>query len=147
MTPVMTIMSEIGQLKRWHDSLLREKCGVALTLAELNIVGFLYHNPEKDTAADIVALRGLSKGNVSQAVERLIARGMLQRRPDTADRRVVHLELLAAAQPVALATEAANAAMRDELLQGVSQSELEQLEALMQKFSINIQTALERRHL
>ena len=46
-----------------------------LTLIEATIISFLHNNPAKNTAADIVELRMLSKGNVSQAVESLIQKG------------------------------------------------------------------------
>ena len=39
---------------------------------EADIISFLKNNPGKDTAADIVELRMLSKGAVSKTVEALI---------------------------------------------------------------------------
>ena len=71
-----------------------------LSLIEANIISFLYNNPGKDTAGDIVELRMLAKGNVSQAVEALIRKSLLQRRQDNADRRKIHLSLLPAADPI-----------------------------------------------
>ena len=40
-----------------------------LSQIEIAIIGFLYNNPGKDTAAEMVELRRLPKGNVSQGVE------------------------------------------------------------------------------
>lgn len=71
-----------------------------LTLIETTIISFLYNNPGRDTAADIVELRMLSKGNVSQAVELLIQKSLLKRIPDENDRRRIHLELLPDAIPI-----------------------------------------------
>ena len=66
-----------------HESMLKEICETyQLTMIEANIISFLYNNPGRDTARDIVELRMLSKGNVSQAVESLIQKGMLKRIPD-----------------------------------------------------------------
>lgn len=51
-----------------HESMLKEICETyQLTMIEANIISFLYNNPGRDTARDIVELRMLSKGNVSQA--------------------------------------------------------------------------------
>ena len=47
-----------------------------LTRMETDILAFLVNNPGKDTAADMVALRGFQRGNVSQGVEALIQKGV-----------------------------------------------------------------------
>ena len=52
-----------------------------LTLVEADIISFLQNNPEKDTAADIVELRMLSKGAVSKGVEALIQKSLLETDP------------------------------------------------------------------
>ena len=53
-----------------------------LSHIEIAIIGFLYNNPERDTAADIVERRMLPKGNVSAGVETLVQKGLLMRRQD-----------------------------------------------------------------
>ena len=65
-----------------------------LSHIEIAIIGFLYNNPERDTAADIVERRMLPKGNVSAGVETLVQKGLLMRRQDQTDRRKIHLSLL-----------------------------------------------------
>lgn len=67
---------------------LLERTG--LTMRDIRVLLFLINNPDYDTAKDITALRGLSKSQVSQAVDLLVAEGMLRRTPDQADRRVIH---------------------------------------------------------
>ena len=51
-----------------------------LTRMETDILAFLVNNPGKDTAADMVALRGFKRGNVSQGVEALIQSLSVQER-------------------------------------------------------------------
>ena len=63
------------------------------SMAEVHVLLFLANNPGLDTARDIVALRGLAKSQVSQAVERLTDQGVLSRCPDEADRRIIHLAI------------------------------------------------------
>ena len=66
-----------------QDALIKELCDhFHLTKIEGTIIVFLYNNPGKDTAGDIVELRMLSKGNVSQAVESLIQKSLLTREQD-----------------------------------------------------------------
>ena len=73
----------IRKIVKLYDSMLKPVCDhYRLTLIEANIISFLQNNPGKDTAGDIAELRMLSKGNVSQAVESLIQKALLQRQQD-----------------------------------------------------------------
>lgn len=60
-------LMNIRQITKLHENMLKKICvKYDLSLIEANIISFLYNNPGKDTAGDIVELRMLSKGNVSQ---------------------------------------------------------------------------------
>ena len=72
-----------------------------LSMREIHVLLFLANNPGYDTARDISELRGLSKSQVSQAVELLCAEGLLQRTPDGTDRRMVHLSITPEGRPLA----------------------------------------------
>ena len=75
-------------LFRLYDKMLKRVCTeYDLTVIEGDIISFLQNNPGKDTAVDIVELRMLSKGAVSKGVDALIRKGLLERIPDTKDRR------------------------------------------------------------
>ena len=53
----------LRSLFRLYDKMLKKVCTEHdLTVIEADIISFLQNNPGKDTAADIVELRGLSKG-------------------------------------------------------------------------------------
>ena len=98
MSRTTEFLMNIRSIIKLHESMLREICGeYQLALIEATIISFLHNNPGKDTAADIVELRMLSKGNVSQAVESLIQRSLLRREQDAVDRRRIHLFLTPAA--------------------------------------------------
>ena len=87
-------LMNIRQITKLHENMLKKICvKYDLSLIEANIISFLYNNPGKDTAGDIVELRMLSKGNVSQGVEMLAGKGFLLRSQDKEDRRKVHLRL------------------------------------------------------
>ena len=64
-----------------------------LSMREVDVLLFLVNTPGYDTARDIAEFRGLSKSQVSQAVDLLAAEGLLQRAPDHTDRRVIHLSI------------------------------------------------------
>ena len=102
-----------------------------LTMREVHVLLFLANNPGYDTARDISELRGLSKSQVSQAVELLAAEGPLLRTPDEADRRVVHLSITPAGLPLARECQTIQTACGQRLLAGLSEDQVRQLALLL----------------
>ena len=145
MTQTTRILSMLSQIKRLHDGMLRESCGEGLSLVEDNVISFLENNPDRDTAADIVELRGMSKGNVSQAVDKRVGKGMLGCVRDARDKRVMHLMILPGAREAAQAAARANSAFREEILRGVTPEEALLMEKVLEKISLNVKNALEKR--
>ena len=140
------IWTGLRSLLRLYDHMLKDVCKEhGLTLVEAEVVSFLRNNPGKDTAADIVELRLLSKGAVSKGVESLIQKSLLERIPDTEDRRKIHLRLKPQAGPV---TETVNE-VRDEFLEtvldGFTKEELETQDRFLKKLFDNTKKAMEGR--
>ena len=102
-----------------------------LSMREIHVLLFLANNPGYDTARDISELRGLSKSQVSQAVELLAAEGFLLRTPDEADRRVVHLSITPAGLPLARECQTIQTACGQRLLAGLSEEQKRQLALLL----------------
>ena len=100
---------------------LLEKTG--LTLREVHVLLFLANHPGQDTARDVTELRGMAKSQVSQAVEVLAGRGLLARRADGEDRRVVHLEITEQGAPLAREAQVLQAACGRRLLEGLTEGE------------------------
>ena len=64
------LLANIRRMIKLYDSMLKPVCSrYGLVPIEATIISFLFNHPGRDTAADIVELRMLSKSNVSQAVE------------------------------------------------------------------------------
>ena len=136
----------IRGMMKLHESMLKEICErYHLTLIEANIISFLYNNPGKDTAGDIVELRMLSKGNVSQAVESLIQKSLLQRKPDKEDRRKIHLQLLPKAKPITDEVEICKEQYQKDIFDGFSSQEKAQFEKLNRRIMENVKNARKRR--
>ena len=95
-----------------------------LSMRELNVLLFLANNPDYDTARDAAVLRGLSKSQISQAVELLAAEGLLARTPDGNDRRVVHLSITETGLPLAREAQAIQNACGQRLLKGFTPEEI-----------------------
>lgn len=113
-----------------------------LTKVEVDVLLFLYNNPEYDTARDIVELRGIAKSYVSKAVDLLINKGFLQAETDAKDRRVSHLTIQALALPIVKEARLAQDKLIQTLYQGISEEEQERLENIFTKMAQNVQEAL-----
>lgn len=139
-------LTNIRRIIKLHESMLKGICETyRLSLIEATIISFLYNNPGKDTAADIVELRMLSKGNVSQAVESLMQKSLLQCRQDTEDRRKIHLSLTQAAQPITASLKELFQQFHEELFFGLSKEELELFDRVNEQIIVNTQNAIARR--
>ena len=110
---------------------LLEKTG--LTIREVHVLLFLANHPGQDTARDVTELRGLAKSQVSQAVEALTGRGLLARRADGEDRRVVHLEITEQGAPLAREAQAVQTACGRRLLAGLTEEEQAVFLALLER--------------
>ena len=109
---------------------LLERTG--LSMREVDVLLFLANNPDYDTARDITEFRGLSKSQVSQAVDLLAAEGLLRRTPDGADRRVIHLSITKEAAKVTEELLAVQARCVQGLLSGLTEAEIARLSATLE---------------
>ena len=138
-----TWMGIRGVIKLYEKMLKRVCTEHHLTVIEADVISFLQNNPEKDTAADIVELRMLSKGAVSKAVESLIQKSLLDRRPDQQDRRRIHLILKPEAGPVTESIESVQDEFWDMVLEGFTEEELEGYARFRKKRLNNSDRAME----
>lgn len=137
----------IRRIIKLHESMLKESVcrEYALTLTEATVISFLYNNPGKDTAADIVELRMLQKGNVSQAVESLVQKFLLVRKQDAGDRRKIHLSLTDKAEPVVEMVEKVCREFHEEVFHGISPEKLDTFSEVNERIGENVQKAIEKR--
>ena len=110
-----------------------------LTRNELDVMLFLANNPDFDRAVDVVQNRGLAKSHVSMSVANLESRGLLERIPDPADRRTVHLTLTDKGQEIADVGCRRQKQFLDYLHQGVTQEQLDMMRLFAQRVYENIQ--------
>ncbi len=142
-TEILQNVQQVMQLFERSASSLAQKHG--LLPVEMKVLIFLINNPGKDTATDIVELRMLPKANVSKAVEGLMQKKLLQRRPDTADRRRVHLVLTPAGAAMTTDVKTAWDSFTGDLFSGFTQRQLDQYAALNARIVKNAHSALERK--
>lgn len=93
----------LGKVQKLYGKSLEPVCKKwTLTRNELDVMLFLFNNPQFDRAADIVSRRGIAKSHVSLSVSALERRGMLQREFSVKDRRMAHLTLTERGQEAAM---------------------------------------------
>lgn len=137
-TDLLVLMQRIGKM---HEQMLKELCRqYDLSLIETKIIAFLHNNPTKDTAGDIVELRMLSKGNVSQAVDLLCQKGLLSKTADQTDRRKTHLSLLPSCENVTGAIDTFQSAFYHNLFDGFSLEEFQMFASLNERLASNVAT-------
>lgn len=110
-----------------------------LAQSELDVLLFLYNNPQYDRAADIVAHRGMAKSHVSVSVTGLENRGFLVRNGSESDRRTVHLVLTEAGRQVAEEGRQAQQDFFGRLYSGLDEQELKLWEVITEKVRKNIE--------
>lgn len=137
-TDLLVLMQRIGKM---HEQMLKELCRkYDLSLIEAKIITFLHNNPGKDTAGDIVELRMLSKGNVSQAIDLLCQKGLLTKASDPLDRRKTHLSLLPSCQEVTGAIDHFQMSFYHDLFEGFSLEEFQMFLSLNERLASNVAT-------
>ena len=129
----------LGQSQRAYGRQLEPVCKKwQLTRNELDVMLFLYNNPEFDRAADIVTRRGIAKSHVSMSVASLTARGLLERRFSETDRRTAHLSLTEQGSVIAAEARKAQKAFFALLYDGVTEEEFRQWDSITRKICENI---------
>lgn len=144
---ITDFLMHIRLTMKLQEQMLKNICEKwRLTITEGKVITFLYNNPDKDTAADITELRMLSKGNVSQAVESLIQKGLLTRSADQNDRRKIHLSLLSPAKEITNAIHVMQKNLYGQIFNGLSEEDLKIYERINQKIMENTTNAIKERN-
>ena len=143
MNPTDYLMN-IQLTTKLHESLLKKICvKYNLSLIEGKILCFLHNNPTKDTAADIVELRMLSKGNVSSAIDKLCKQGYIQRVPDKNNRRKIHLSLLSKADDINKDVDLMLIDYKQKIFDGLTMEEMHAYENLCQRIYFNAKKSMD----
>ena len=129
----------LGQSQKAYGRLLEPVCKRwGLRRNEVDVLLFLFNNPDYNRAADIVARRGMTKSHVSLSVTSLVETGLLERRFSPEDRRTVHLHLTQSGQTIAREAWQAQQEFFNLLYAGIPEEELRQWEQITEKIRENI---------
>lgn len=109
-----------------------------ITQVEIDILAFLYNNPEYKYAQDIVKIRGINKGHASIAVEKLVCKGLLNRTPDSHCRRCNILILTKQAQPIIKEIKAVQNEYQKYIHQHISKEDKDIFDKVLYQMYINL---------
>ena len=96
-----------------------------LTQMAFNILMFLTNNPEFDTAADIVRVKKLTKSHVSSGIRELQKKGYIKTYYREGNRKLLHIDITAAAAPVIASGKEAQKQFGCRLFSGFSGEEID----------------------
>ncbi len=80
-------------IRLYEDMLKSVQLKYDLTKIEADIISFLHNNPKRNTARDIVEFRLLQKGNVSHALDLMVRKKLVRKKPSEKDKRIISLFL------------------------------------------------------
>ncbi|MDO4307531.1 MAG: MarR family winged helix-turn-helix transcriptional regulator [Eubacteriales bacterium] len=120
---------------------IREKYG--LRKVDIEVMYYLSRCGDRNTSKDIKSDTKITKGHISQSIDRLQKMGLLTFIPDENDRRCVHLKLTAQAESVAGDIAAVWNDLNRIVFEGVTDEEKKVLSSVAGKISRNIDRALE----
>ncbi len=144
MRPITEVLVAVQKSDRVLNRMMTETArNLGVTKPEMDVLLFLYNNPQYDKAADVSELRFLAKSYVSKAVDLLQKRGYLQVQNDEKDRRVMRLKLTPAADPLIAAGNETRERFLKILFEGVSQEELQTMQKVHQKMMENLERNLQ----
>ena len=114
-----------------------------LSMFDIKLLLFLKEHDRYDTARDIVEIHYLTKSYGSKAIDALIIKGYLKRKPDMHDRRCIHLELQDKAFPVIDYVKIKQKELIEIIFNGMTDEEKRIIRGIAEKISSNIAEVLE----
>lgn len=132
----------IQRARREYTLILEPVCRQwELTRNELDVLLFLFNNPERNRAADIVSCRGIAKSHVSLSVGSLEEKQLLLRQAHPTDRRTVHLLLTQQGNRIASQAGAIQRQFFQSLFAGITPEEMAVWLKIIGKIENNIMKA------
>ncbi|MGN1313821.1 MAG: MarR family winged helix-turn-helix transcriptional regulator [Lachnospiraceae bacterium] len=128
---------QFKQLTELYFTHIKEEYG--LKRIELEILYYLSRGEKDNTAIDVCRALRANKGHVSQAMDNLRKRGLLEPVQDTVDRRYFHFILMEPAYEIIEQLAEEFCRMNTALFQGFSREEMEQFKNLASRVGENME--------
>lgn len=129
----------------YYESLSKSICEkYNLTKMEYDILMFLYNNPQFNTAADIVKVRKSTKSHVSIALKDLEKKGMIERRQNPNNKKIIEIFLLEKAKKISDEGMNLQKRLMHNLLDGFSDDEKKMCKIMFDKIAANAESYLKK---
>lgn len=115
---------------------------LGLSQKGIDVLVFLYNNPERNTARDIVLFLKIAKSNLSVLLEELERDGWLSMETDPQNRRLKRLMLSDERQGELCRLAEFQERFLELFTEGFSAEEISQLHTLLEKMNVNVLKAL-----
>lgn len=112
---------------------------------EYHILMFLYHNPEYNTAADIVRIRKSTKSHVSTALKVLEDRGYITKKINENNKKRVELFLEDSANEIVKEGLDVQNQFAHDMLQGLTQDEIKVCKKVFEKICRNTEECIQKK--
>lgn len=109
---------------------------------DMQILFYLDCAGERNTSKDILQLGMFTRSHISQSLSRLQKKGYVRMEQDSKDRRCTHNHLTEAAGGILQKLREIYTRIRGVILKGVTEEELEVLDAIVRKVNGNINSGL-----
>ena len=114
-----------------------------LSPSEVDILIFLSNNRTINTAKELSAFLGISKGLVARGIESLLLKGYVYIETDNSDRRIQHLFLTEAAQEVIQVLLKKRSEVEAHILKGIPQEHINIVLQTFDRINANIENIIE----
>lgn len=109
---------------------------------ELDIILFLYNNPQHDTAKDLVQLRGIAKSYISKSIDLLLKKGLITTIEDEKDRRKIHIKIKDKSLNIVEEGKIVQSKFLNIIYKDISQEEKDNLQNILNKIAKNVEGVL-----
>ncbi len=121
----------------------KEMCEKDIGVSHNRVIGFLYHNRDKNiTQRDIASQMRITPAAVALIIKTLEEKGYIERRRDANDRRFNSITLTEKGSIAARKTEAVFHRVDSRMLEGLTDSEIEQMADFMERINRNLEEVL-----
>ena len=130
----------------YYEMLTASTCDkYSLKKMEYDILMFLYHNPEYNTAADIVRIRKATKSHVSTALKVLEDRGYITKKINENNKKRVELFLEDSANEIVKEGLNVQNQFAYDMLQGLTQDEIKVCKQVFEKICRNAEECIQKK--
>ena len=133
-----TIMETAKRIRRVYDTLMSE---IELTLPEASLLAYIEES-EPMTQVRLSECLGSGRAVVGSRIDALERRGAVKRQPDPNDRRVWLVHITPAGRDLVTRVNEIDQKLREQLRQGISRQERQQLAAVLLRLQANLATLI-----